>query len=337
MTSRLHPSVLSTVELLDSHRRLHAEFGDGLATIPSWAVELEKSNCIELQRRGFPSRYCDALAKAATTEPETAAAPSVEELMLYASGSPIGIDPEAVALVRPVKDTLSTQLYLGISSPGLRSIAPSILKAVQRVLPPGVHVALDDQLNHDEFIEVRALYALQLIPAMQRKPIVTTVKAFISSFRESAAAASAVFKTGMDPKVPFRILKQGLSEHIVTGVVLEPEVPDASKTKETEGDIYSEADIYKAMVWWMENARHPFAYNHVDHGGKLLSPEDVVILENWQARSMFTEGDQVIRKGTWMLSTRVRHEELWADIEAHKINSWSLGLNAMGALERISA
>lgn len=334
----IHPSSMSSVELLRTHRLLHTDQGDS-DNAPSWAVAQEKSLCLEMNKRGFPPRYCDSLAKAANTQPTEAPPPSVEELLMYAHDAVIGVDREAVSLVKSIR---SNQLYLGIASPALRPAAMSILKAVQRILPPGVHIALDEQLGQDELIEARAFYALQLIPLSQREPIITTVKAFVSNLKDAAVAASRVFKAGLIPSVPFRVLKQEAiaqqTQHIVTGVVLEPEVPDASKGPDgSDGDIYNGEEIYKAMVWWMENARHPFAYNHVDHGGKLLSPEDVVILENWQTRASFTEGDQVIRKGTWMLTTRVKNAELWQAIEEHKINSWSLGLSAMGALERIAA
>lgn len=329
----------STADLLRYQREMHRLHGEHVeGATPLSVVGIERELCKELTKRGLVMRYVDGLAKAAGTVPDQAPPPTAHEVALYASLNAIGIEPDAVSLVQKLNSSLP-ELYLAVGSPALRAVAPSILKAVQRMLPPGVRVMPDTDLGGDDFVEVRSLYALQLVPASQRETAISTARAAIRSFQASASAASKIYKSGKDPSVPFTVMKRALPERIVTGVILEPEVPDASRDPElaTDGDIYSEAEIQKAMYWWMENAGQVFSYHHVKHGGKQLTPGDVVILENWQARAMFTEGDQVIRKGAWMLSTRVKNDQLWQDIEEHKINSWSLGISAMGALERIAA
>jgi len=323
-------SEFSTRELVQMHRDLHNKLSSYEFTA---AVQRERALVTELSKRGVVSRYIDDLAKAAgTMPPESGApAPSIEEVLMYAGGKPIGIDPHAVSVVRHVDNG---DFQLKVASPALSSISNSILKAVQRQMPPGVEITLHDEYaGSDKYLLVNALYALQLVPAPRREAIVTTAKAYAEEFRLAASKASMVFKAGQDPRIPFRVAKQSAYEQIVTGAVLVPEVPDGTKTPESDADIYAEAEIYKAMVFWMENARAPFAYQHVDHGGKLLSNEDVVLLENWQARADFIEGDQHITKGTWMLSTRVRNPQLWEAIVKGEINSWSIGLECMASFE----
>ena len=49
-----------------------------------------------------------------------------------------------------------------------------------------------------------------------------------------------------------------------------------------------------------------------------------------------TIGTQDIAKGTWMMTTKVRDEKLADDIRNGRINSWSVGMGCMGALERVA-
>jgi len=328
MTTR--PNELSTVELLRMHKSLHREHGDS-KELPGAVVELERALATEMKSRGFPPRHVDTLADAAGTLPDTSTpAPTLNEVQIYVAQSQIGLSHSAVTLSQAIK---TNKLYLGVASPVLRPIASSILKAVQREMPPGVEIDLNGDTTSDEYLRTRALYALQLVPSRQRDVIITTAKSMAASFQDAAAAASRVFKTGATPGIPFKVSKQESHEQIVSGVVLEPEAPDATKTEESDADIYSAEEIHKAMIFWMENARSPFTYQHVELGGHPLSPEDVVLLENWQARADFIEGEQAIRKGTWMLTTRVRHPGLWQDIISGKINSWSLGLECLAGFE----
>jgi len=320
-----HPQNVSTPELLRMHKQLHTEAGEAGT---GCYIELERALCTEMQKRGFHPRYTDDLACAAKTLP-AADTPQVtaDEVFAYVGSGTIGIEPRAVTIGQSIS---ANKLYLGVSSPVLRTVSDSILKAVQRQMPPGVQIELDERMrDSDGYVKAHTLYALQLVPAKQRASIITTAKAYASNFQDAAAAASCVFKSGVNPRVPFRVMKQDTAEQIVTGVVLEPERPDGTRTSDSDADIYSAEEIYKGMVFWMENAGTPFSYHHVDQGGKPLSPEDVVILENWQARAVFSLGGQEIPEGSWLLSTRVRHPGLWADIESGVINSWSLGLHAM--------
>jgi hypothetical protein len=295
------------------------------------AVEQERAVVAEMRRRGFQPRFVDDLAKAAGTEPEgELPPPTVEEVLAYTRKSSVGVLPNAVSIAKPLDgDTL----HLSITSPALRSAASSILKAVERQLPPGIKLGLDENLKDDGFVQARALYALQLVPAAEQRSIITTARAIVTGFREEAASVCKVFKAGEDPRVPFRVMKRAQAEQIVTGVVLEPNTPDGTRTDESDADIYSDAVIQKAMYFWVENKGAPFSYHHVDHGGKRLSPEDVILLENWQARSDYIEGDQQVFKGSWMMTTRVRHPQLWSDIDAGRINSWSIGMRGLAGFE----
>jgi hypothetical protein len=227
------------------------------------------------------------------------------------------------------------QISLSVTSPVLRGMADIVERAIQRTLPEGLYFGSFPE--SESYIRTVPAYALQLIPVKDREMVISTMKAFIGEISASAASASRVFKSGVPPTIPFRVHKQYASERIVTGAVMIPEVPDGTKTEESDADIYSEAEVMKAMHWWMENAGQAFSYHHVPLGGTKLAPGEVVILENFQARTAYKEGNQDIPKGTWMLSTRVKNDQLWLDIISGKINSWSVGINALGALERVAA
>ena len=271
---------------------------------------------------------------------------------LLANLRPLGVGQPSVTLLQPLgKSVLYIRTEHALPDGMLETVKAQIAKAAG----PGVRVlALADkqQIPDGTIVVQRGLYRLALVPArFGTHPIVSTAKeALRGSAFEQAHVASKVFKQGQTPTVPYKILKfyegqprrkSGPWERIVTGVILEPEVVDGTKTEETEGDIYSEEEITKAMYYWMENNFGAFSHHHIDQGGKpLTSGRDIVLLENWQQYPERRLGDQLIKAGAWMQSNRIgatpRGEYLWKEVLAGHINSWSIGANAMGAVEEVA-
>lgn len=100
-------------------------------------------------------------------------------------------------------------------------------------------------------------------------------------------------------------------EHIVYGIVYEPDTEDA------QGDQATAAEIKKAAYNFMEHVQT----FKVMHKGKKVK---IRILENYIAPVDFTIGKRKVKKGSWMLVTRVLDEQVWKDIKAGKLTGYSM-------------
>lgn len=100
-------------------------------------------------------------------------------------------------------------------------------------------------------------------------------------------------------------------EHIVYGVVYEPNTVDA------QGDQADAEEIRKAAYDFME---HVQAFK-VMHKGKKVN---IRILENFIAPVDFTIVKRTIKKGSWVLVTRVLDNKVWKDIKAGKLTGYSM-------------
>jgi len=131
------------------------------------------------------------------------------------------------------------------------------------------------------------------------------------------------------------LLKIDLDEHIVKMIVLEPEVVD------NYGHLVSAEEIRNAMHVWMEHYRN-CEVMHRDRAGNLfpledrvLKPEDeawrqgwneeFAILECYQAPTDYLEDDQVVRKDSWILTLRIKDEEIWQKIKNKELTGASIG------------
>lgn len=106
-------------------------------------------------------------------------------------------------------------------------------------------------------------------------------------------------------------------EHFVLGVVLEP--LKEMKSKDSQDDTYSAEEVRKACHFYMENYRN-IGKQHTE-----IINGDVLILENWIARSDFVENGEKVYKGTWCQGLRICKAELWQDIKDGKITGLSIG------------
>lgn len=105
-------------------------------------------------------------------------------------------------------------------------------------------------------------------------------------------------------------------ERFVLGIVLEPEVVDA------QGDIYSAAEIRGAAHRFME-----------DFGGLGLMHErrvngQVKVLESYLAPADLSLGDQLVKKGTWLLAVRILDDSLWERVRGGELTGFSIGGSA---------
>lgn len=255
---------------------------------------------------------------------------------------PIGLGPAAVTVYAA---DLGTEPKVAVATDG--QLPPQVITAVHksicRALKADAQLVPLEQLPGDRLALAAGAYRICLVPIRRGpEPRITTVaKAMEMQHQASASAhaASRIYKAGQTPTISFRVLKYEESkyERIVTGAVLEPEVVDASKTDESDGDIYSEEEIRQGMYWWMENAPSSYEFHHVEHGGQRLGQEDVHLLENWQARQPEKIGNQTIRKGGWIQTNRICEtpagEMLWKSVLSGELNSWSVGMQAMGQFE----
>ena len=100
----------------------------------------------------------------------------------------------------------------------------------------------------------------------------------------------------------YPIDKTDKEEHIVCGVVYEPDTEDA------QGDEANEIEIRKAAYQFMEEVQ---AFK-VMHKGKKVK---VRVLESYIAPVDFTISKQTIKKGSWLLTVRVREKKHWKAVQ----------------------
>lgn len=263
---------------------------------------------------------------------------------------PIGLGAPSVSLLQPIgKNELIIKAEHDLPNGMLEAIRKLVCRAAERGPSVKVTVAGEDGLDADSIVAVKGAYRLALVPARHGPAHLSTIGSALQGPNPDAAhIASRVFKSGKRPSIPFRVLRvskgmaeaAGPYERLVTGIILEPEVVDGTVTPESEGDIYSEKEIFGAMSWWMENAMSAYAYHHTDSGGAPLGAEDVGLVENWQTRHDTRLGDQIARKGAWCQTNRIKQtskgEVLWQGILSGQINSWSIETDAMGIIEEVN-
>jgi len=101
-------------------------------------------------------------------------------------------------------------------------------------------------------------------------------------------------------------------ERIVVGIVYEPDEED------TQGDYATAEEIRLAAYSFMENGQ---TY-HVMHKGVAV---DIGVLESYLAPVAFLMGEETVKKGTWMLTSRIPDADMWADIKSGELAGYSMG------------
>lgn len=113
-----------------------------------------------------------------------------------------------------------------------------------------------------------------------------------------------------------KILKTA-EEKFVLGIVLVPE------TRDSQGDIYSAAEVRKAAHSYMEIAGHLGKQHGEIVTGKLK------ILESYIAPVDFEEDGETIAKGTWLMGIRVVDDDLWKETKEGSFTGFSIGGSAV--------
>ena len=105
---------------------------------------------------------------------------------------------------------------------------------------------------------------------------------------------------------------EGEDERIVFGVVLEPETVDS------QGDIYSEDVIRKTAYQFMEKYQQ-FGLQHTE------MIDDVRVLESYIAPVDFSVEGKSIKKGTWLMRSRIIDDSIWKAVKDGQITGYSIG------------
>jgi hypothetical protein len=99
-----------------------------------------------------------------------------------------------------------------------------------------------------------------------------------------------------------------------------------------DGDYVTEETIRQAMYWWMEYGNHQLMLQHTALGGSEMSNEDIALLECWQSREDGLIDGQAVKKGTWLLSARIRNPTVWMSIKEGLIKGWSIEAKALSRM-----
>lgn len=114
--------------------------------------------------------------------------------------------------------------------------------------------------------------------------------------------------------------QESAEKRYVLGVVLEPnDGIDAALNPDTQGDVYSAADIAKAAHKWMSE------YLNVGLMHASLAGRRIVPVESFIAPVDMQLGEQKIVKGTWLLGAIVEDPGLWEAVKSGQLTGWSMG------------
>ncbi len=105
--------------------------------------------------------------------------------------------------------------------------------------------------------------------------------------------------------------KANEDEHVVCGIVYEPDVVDA------QGDKANEVEIRKAAYQFMEEVQT----FRVMHKGKKVK---VKVLESYLAPSDFTVVNKTVKKGTWVITVRVLDKKIWKAVKDGSLTGFSM-------------
>lgn len=328
-------------ELVPLHTDLHQQFGSAPhdAIIPG---EQRLSN--RMRSLGFEHRHKDALSDTAGTTVENPAEPTIDELRYYLERN-ITLMSSAVALVQ---DTEGGSFYLRVKDEILgENLAKSLLKMVNRWMPPGVKLKKLPTSPVGEFAKVYPTHSLQLCPDYMPREV-TLWSVITTTIRESAAKATTVFKRDADPRINVKVIKSdpnafGAPEDgnddwlYVLGEVLVPGEPDRTKTNpdgsETgaDADIYDDVEVDKACLWFGSNSQR-FELMHAAVGGAPLDGTEIQVAKNWTQYGATEINGRAISPGTWLLGAYVRGG-VRAMVEDGTLNTWSISASAMAAFE----
>jgi hypothetical protein len=108
------------------------------------------------------------------------------------------------------------------------------------------------------------------------------------------------------------------TKRLVTGLILEPETPDA------QGDIYSEDEVEEAAFDYMSNYRDGSTLGEM-HKKTIKNIRDIETVESWIQRESAVIAGTPIKKGSWMMTVRVNQDDAWEKVKKGEYNGFSIG------------
>ena len=118
-------------------------------------------------------------------------------------------------------------------------------------------------------------------------------------------------------KGQFAIAKADVEKQLVYGVVLEP-MTDVTDIGDAHGDRMTEKEIEKSAHGYMKDHQNI----KLQHQGGNVKANPV---ESYIAPCDMTIGEQEIKKGSWVLVTKINHDGLWKAIKKGLIGGYSPG------------
>lgn len=153
---------------------------------------------------------------------------------------------------------------------------------------------------------------------LQKAYAITDAKIqFVSLVDKAANKKQFLITKAKDGQAVFstygRIVKKDEENHYITGVVYEPLVEDA------HGNFMTEEEITKAAYWFSKNG------DSVDIQHSFEALDDAAVVENWVSKADFKIGDELITKGTWLMTVEVTDNGVWEAVQKGEITGFSMG------------
>lgn len=123
-------------------------------------------------------------------------------------------------------------------------------------------------------------------------------------------AIEASKKSDDNWEVDVDFYKQDVEKQLVFGVVMEPDAED------TQGDFSNEEEIEKAAHLFLRKSRI------IGKSHKLKAKAEVV--ESYIAREAATIDGQEVKKGSWVMVTKIHDKELWEGIKSGEFTGFSI-------------
>jgi len=120
-------------------------------------------------------------------------------------------------------------------------------------------------------------------------------------------------ETGANFELEIPIFKLNEDDHEVAGVVYEPDVVDA------QGDSANADEIRKAAHKFLEDSRTIGLMHKEAAGPRAKLVESYIVPDNMRY------GNQVVKKGSWVIVVKVADQELWSMIKSGAITGFSMG------------
>ena len=105
---------------------------------------------------------------------------------------------------------------------------------------------------------------------------------------------------------------------LVTGVVLQPDVPDA------QGDIYDALTIREAAHDFMSHYRSARFGTSMGEMHKTLS-DDIEVVESWIQPNSVMMGNTLIKAESWMLTVKVKDQVAKEKVRSGEYRGFSIG------------